>query len=568
MRHEVLRRYHLAALGLAVAATVMAVATLSHLADPSTLREAGQGAATDPTGVLGIGIALCTAFSLRAAAWTRILPGLGFGHANAAVHVSLGGNHLLPFRLGEPLRIVSVVRRSGIAPTAATSSVVALRSADIVSLVLIGFVAGPGVLSRILGPWGLAIALGVTLLGLSAVAHLSRRRGTVGDVAVPDLLTLAMTVGAWLLEATVVWRVAGWSGVHLSPSDALVVLAVAVSAQLVAVTPAGIGTYEAAATAALVSVGVPFSTAISVAVSIHLAKTFYSLIAGAVAVFLPRPGLLGRWRLPATQAKARLHPAAPPAGPIVLFLPAHNEEATVASVVRAAPPSVRGRRVIVLVIDDGSTDETVSQAAAAGAEVVSHATNRGLGAAVQTGLGAAIERGAAAVAFCDADGEYDPGELERLLDPILTRHAHYVVGSRFAGTIETMQPHRRVGNRILTRWVRFVVRHPVTDGQSGYRAFSALAAEHARVAHDYNYAQVLTIDLIQRGFGYHEVPISYRFRTAGRSFIRLGTYLRRVVPTVWRMLNQEEHPPWPTTRPISGSEPVGTGTSASSSSSR
>jgi glycosyltransferase involved in cell wall biosynthesis len=173
---------------------------------------------------------------------------------------------------------------------------------------------------------------------------------------------------------------------------------------------------------------------------------------------------------------------------------------------------------------------------AAGAEVIEHRTNRGLGAAVRTGFAAAVARGASAVAFCDADGEYDPDELERLVGPVLDGRADYVVGSRFTGRIERMHPHRRLGNRTLTALVRFVVRQPVTDGQSGYRALSAAAATEVVVAHDYNYAQVLTIDLLARGFGYHEVPITYRFRSSGRSFVRLLPYLRRVVPVVRRQL--------------------------------
>jgi glycosyltransferase involved in cell wall biosynthesis len=196
-----------------------------------------------------------------------------------------------------------------------------------------------------------------------------------------------------------------------------------------------------------------------------------------------------------------------------------------------------------LVVDDGSTDRTAEVARAAGAEVVRHPTNRGLGAAVRTGLAWATEQRAGAVAFCDADGEYDPAELARLVAPILDGTADYVVGSRFAGTIRRMRPHRRLGNLVLTAWVRWTVRQPVTDGQSGYRAFSPVAAAAARVPHDYNYAQVLTIDLVAQGFTYHEVGIDYAFRSGGDSFVRLGRYLRRVVPAVWHQLNGGVTPP-------------------------
>ena len=119
---------------------------------------------------------------------------------------------------------------------------------------------------------------------------------------------------------------------------------------------------------------------------------------------------------------------------------------------------------------------------------------------------------------------------------ILDGHADYVVGSRFAGRIGRMHPHRRFGNRVLTAAVRWLTRLPVTDGQSGFRALTGAAAADAEVAHDYNYAQVLTLDLVRKGYQYAEVPISDTFRRSGDSFVKLGRYLRRVVPAVWREL--------------------------------
>ena len=163
--------------------------------------------------------------------------------------------------------------------------------------------------------------------------------------------------------------------------------------------------------------------------------------------------------------------------------------------------------------------------------------NRGLGAAVRAGFEVARRHRAAAVAFCDADGEYAPEELAVLVEPILDGVADYVVGDRFAGDIRRMLPHRRLGNRILTRGLSFAVRRKLGDGQSGYRALSHAALAEAEIAHDYNYAQVLTLNLLRKGFRYAEVPISYGFRSEGGSFIRLGTYLKQVIPAVYRELN-------------------------------
>jgi glycosyltransferase involved in cell wall biosynthesis len=226
------------------------------------------------------------------------------------------------------------------------------------------------------------------------------------------------------------------------------------------------------------------------------------------------------------------------AAPILFFLPAHDEAPAVGSVLDRVPAAALGHPVLRFVIDDGSTDATAAIARDHGASVESFGRNRGLGAAVRRGLALGREHGAAAVAFCDADGEYDPAELERLVAPVLHGQADYVVGSRFAGGSREMRPHREVGNRLLTLVVRGLTGRPVTDGQSGYRVLSGAAAASAEIIHDYNYAQVLTIDLIGKGFRYAEVPIDYRFRTAGRSFVRLSTYLRRVVPAVIRQVRR------------------------------
>jgi glycosyltransferase involved in cell wall biosynthesis len=217
---------------------------------------------------------------------------------------------------------------------------------------------------------------------------------------------------------------------------------------------------------------------------------------------------------------------------IVLVLPARDEAPRVGNVIRRAPDDVT-----VLVVDDGSTDGTADVAVAAGAKVVDGG-GRGLGAAVRTGFAEAVSLGADVVVFCDADGEYDPAELPLLVAPILRGEADYVVGSRFAGEIHHMHPHRRAGNRVLTRALALLARAPITDGQSGYRALSRRAATEAEIIHDYNYAQVLTLDLLRKGFRYGEVPITYSFRESGDSFVKLLPYLRRVVPAVGRELRR------------------------------
>jgi hypothetical protein len=220
--------------------------------------------------------------------------------------------------------------------------------------------------------------------------------------------------------------------------------------------------------------------------------------------------------------------------PVVVVLPVHDEAATVEAVIGRVPAAVHGRAVEVVVVDDGSTDGSAELAVAAGAKVVAHGGNRGLGAAVRTGLAEAVAMGAAAVAFLDADGEYDPQQLDEMVAPILDGRADYVVGSRFDGTIESMLPQRRFGNQVLTLLTSVLAMRRLSDGQSGFRALSGWAAAHARIGHDYNYAQVLTLGLLRQGFRYAEVPIRYSRRQHGSSFVKLGRYLGKVLPAMAR----------------------------------
>jgi glycosyltransferase involved in cell wall biosynthesis len=228
------------------------------------------------------------------------------------------------------------------------------------------------------------------------------------------------------------------------------------------------------------------------------------------------------------------HVAVDDGAPVVVVLPTYDEAPTIAEVIGAVPSEVGGRAVEVVVVDDGSTDGSADLALAAGAKVIAHERNRGLGAAVRTGLEHARDSGAFAAVFLDADGEYDPAELPRLLAPIEGRECDYVVGSRFRGTITAMLPQRRAGNHVLTVITSVLARRRLTDAQSGFRALSRDALRVVEVQHDYNYAQVLTLDLLGKGFDYREVPITYGRRVHGRSFVTVGRYLRKVMPAMAR----------------------------------
>lgn len=506
--------------------------------DSAALASSWEAVKSGPSAVAVVMGVYFTAFALRALLWRNVVPGLTFGHALAAINLAVAGNHILPLRLGEALRVTSVVKRTSLSLKEATASSLTLRAADALALAGLLVVLGPGLaLPRLAGAFGvLALTLLAVLIGgLWWMGKL--RKLETSALRMPGSFVALGSLAAWLLESVIIWQAAHWAGIPISATDAVLVTAATIFSQVLAVAPGGFGTYEAAAVGMLVLLGAGSGPALAAALTAHALKTAYSLIAGAVAVVTPAPGLLGRFRLPRTP---ELAPAGPPpdCAPIVFFLPARNEEANVAGVITRMPEQVQGHPVERVVVNDGSTDRTAFVARLGGARVVDLTERHGLGAGVRRGLAEGAARGAAAVVFCDADGEYDPSELERLVAPILAGDADYVAGSRFSSGSRKMKPHRNFGNRVLSLVLSVVARRRISDGQSGYRALSYRAAAAAELVHDYNYAQVLTLDLLGKGFRYAEVPINYRFRTEGKTFVRLLPYLRAVIPAVLREINQ------------------------------
>jgi glycosyltransferase involved in cell wall biosynthesis len=160
----------------------------------------------------------------------------------------------------------------------------------------------------------------------------------------------------------------------------------------------------------------------------------------------------------------------------IIVIPAYNEEATVAQVVRDA---VRVADAVV-VVDDGSRDRTSPLAREAGAIVVRHAVNRGLGGALGTGIAAAVKLGADAVVTMDADGQHRAQDAARVFERIGKGDVDFVIGSRMLAREEgsKMPIHRVLFNAVGNMLTYLLFGVWVTDSQSGLRGLSRRAAEN------------------------------------------------------------------------------------------
>jgi glycosyltransferase involved in cell wall biosynthesis len=203
------------------------------------------------------------------------------------------------------------------------------------------------------------------------------------------------------------------------------------------------------------------------------------------------------------------------------IVPAFNEAATIAEVVselRDFDPELE-----VLVVDDGSTDATSAIAEAAGAGVLRLPVNLGIGGAVQAGYLYAFERGFDLAVQVDGDGQHDPGELGRVLQPILSKRADLAIGSRFVGEATYRAPlARRVGIGLFAALVSLRVRQRMTDTTSGFRAVNRRGIRLFAADYPHDYPEVESVVTAARGdLRVCEIPVAMRQRAAGRSSITI-----------------------------------------------
>jgi len=210
---------------------------------------------------------------------------------------------------------------------------------------------------------------------------------------------------------------------------------------------------------------------------------------------------------------------------VLVVIPAHDEQASLPATlaeVRARAPGVD-----VLVVDDGSRDDTSRVARAAGVTAVRHPVNLGVGGALQTGFRWAVRHGYDIAVQLDADGQHDPAYLEALLAPILAGRCDVSIGSRFVSSTGYRAPwNRRLGMLMFSGVVRLALGRPIYDTTSGFRAYARRVMEVCQYDFPKDFPDApLLISLARHGFRLEEVPVVMRERTAGESFYTLGKQL-------------------------------------------
>lgn len=202
-------------------------------------------------------------------------------------------------------------------------------------------------------------------------------------------------------------------------------------------------------------------------------------------------------------------------GACVVVVPALDEVETLPRVLAAMPSDVAGLRVLTLVVSDGSSDGTDRVAEEAGARVIARTTTGGSGAATRLGYRAAIDAGASIVVTMDADGQHDPRELGRVVEPVVDGRADMAQGSRVIGSFERASAARVHGVRLFSWVLSALARTRITDPSTGYRAVAADALARLDLSQDQFYVPELILDAVHKGLRVLEVPISMRARAAG-----------------------------------------------------
>ena len=199
---------------------------------------------------------------------------------------------------------------------------------------------------------------------------------------------------------------------------------------------------------------------------------------------------------------------------ITILIPALNEERTIVKVIKQIPKKILGLKTQILVIDDGSTDNTAKLAKRAGASVISHSKNRGVGKAFQTGLEKTIKLKTDIMVNIDADNQFNPNDIYKLILPIVKHKADFVSADRFTDKKNHQRKKPRnmptvkyFGNLIMASLISFLAKQKFNDVSCGFRAYNKKALSSLNLMGEFTYTQESFLDLAIKGLQIKTIPI-------------------------------------------------------------
>jgi hypothetical protein len=202
---------------------------------------------------------------------------------------------------------------------------------------------------------------------------------------------------------------------------------------------------------------------------------------------------------------------------ILIIIPAYDEEGGIREVLRRVPRELLGYEVKTVVVDDGSSDATAAIAREEGVPVASHVVNRGQGDALRTGFATAQLERAEIVVNLDADGQYKPEEIERLVEPIIEDEADFVLGSRFMGFYEEAGSVRHVGVVFFSKMISILTGTKISDCTNGFRAIRVSELHKLDLVEDRFNATEIILEALKNKLRFAQVPVTMLSRAAGET---------------------------------------------------
>ena len=221
-------------------------------------------------------------------------------------------------------------------------------------------------------------------------------------------------------------------------------------------------------------------------------------------------------------------------------MPALNEEKTIGKILNAIPKNFDDfGEVKLLVVNDGSSDDTIGQAKIAGATVINHSRNMGVGKAFHTAINYSLKVKADILVSIDADGQFDVNEIKKMIEPIVEKRADFCIGNRFWNSSPKNMPALKYwGNKQISRIVSYISKNKIHDASCGFRAYSKECLFSLNLQGNFTYTHETILELLHKGFVVAQVSVEVKYfeERVSRIAARLLPYAFKISVIIFQSL--------------------------------